>query len=434
MEGRALALWPQVAQATNTRDWPRVYPLLDALHQVMASADDLTPSTREALDTGIPSILDHLPASRSIFDAAAPDERGKPRETCTAASTPATVPVVGLMITKEDHAILEEWLEANLRFLDGLVLLDGSEGGASRGIFDRFRDASTRRLHLHYMHEATTPALVQDPTKTDQTLRRVVHRRIRSVFGSGVWIMLCHPDEFFYHDPRTVAAAAQAEGADHVFWWALQVLPHPSERAAYEGGRGALVQHRFRHFHHSFEGAGRPFLEGRLFRDARGVQYGRAHFQTLPAKGLSSPWRRLGSEWLSTWHGTAEAATIRGPAYLHYKVVEPDPSHYVERRYPSQQHHGSTFSFWARRHHFDGGGAAPTGFSTDVSSIDGFYVSRFENYAACTRFTGCLRAQPWSLPEEYRANRTWPLGEGEGACEDEELNPVAPALRGHNMT
>ena len=57
--------------------------------------------------------------------------------------------------------------------------------------------------------------------KTDQTLRRVVHRRIRSVFGSGVWVMLCHPDEFFYHDPRTVAAAAQAEGADHVFWWAL---------------------------------------------------------------------------------------------------------------------------------------------------------------------------------------------------------------------
>ena len=168
MEARALALWPQVAQATNARDWPRVHPLLNALHEVMASADDLTPSTREALDAGIPDILDHLPASRSVFDfaAAAPDERGKPRETCAAASTPATVPVVGLMITKDDHAVLHEWLEANLRFLDGLVLLDGSEGSASQEIVDRFRDASPRGLRLHYMHEASSPGLVQQHIHT----------------------------------------------------------------------------------------------------------------------------------------------------------------------------------------------------------------------------------------------------------------------------
>ena len=302
MEARALALWPQLAQAANARDWPRVHPLLDALHEVMASAHDLTPSTREALDVGIPHVLDHLPASRSVFDvsAAAPDERGEPGESCAAASTPAMVPVVGLMITKDDHAVLHEWLEANLRFLDGLVLLDGSEGSASREIVDRFRDASPRGLRLHYMHESSSPGL--DRAKTDQTLRRVVHRRIRAIFGSGVWLMLCHPDEFFYHDPRAVAAAAQAEGADHVFWWALHVLPHPSERAAYEAGgvESALVQRRFRHFHHSFEGGGRPFLEGRLFRDGRGVEYGHAHFQTLPAHGLRAPWRRLGAEWLST--------------------------------------------------------------------------------------------------------------------------------------
>ena len=109
MEGRALALWPQLAQAANARDWPRVHPLLDALHEVMASAHDLTPSTREALDVGIPHVLDHLPASRSVFDvsAAAPDERGEPGESCAAASTPAMVPVVGLMITKDDHAVLQ---------------------------------------------------------------------------------------------------------------------------------------------------------------------------------------------------------------------------------------------------------------------------------------------------------------------------------------
>ena len=45
-------------------------------------------------------------------------------------------------------------------------------------------------------------------------------------------------------------------------------------------------------------------------------------------------------------------------------MVEPDPSQYEERRYPSQQQPGSTFRYWARRQHFDGGGAAPVGLST----------------------------------------------------------------------
>ena len=189
MEARALALWPQVAQATNARDWPRVHPLLDALHEVMASADDLMPSTREALDNGIPGILDLLPASRSVFDlaAAAPDERGEPRETCAAASTPATVPVVGLMITKDDHAILHEWLEANLRFLDGLVLLDGSEGSSSQEIVDRFRDASPRGLRLHYMHEASSPGLVQQhiPTPRARPSWQCHHQLLACTSGAG---------------------------------------------------------------------------------------------------------------------------------------------------------------------------------------------------------------------------------------------------------
>ena len=69
--------------------------------------------------------------------------------------------------------------------------------------------------------------------------------------------------------------------------------------------------------------------------------------------------------------------------------------------------------------HWHGGGAAPTGMQADLSTVDGFFTVSFEDYAACTRFSGCLAAQPWSLPERFRANRTWPLGEGEGRCEPE---------------
>ena len=52
----------------------------------------------------------------------------------------------------------------------------------------------------------------------------------------------------------------------------------------------------------------------------------------------------------------------------------------------------------------------------DLSSVDGFFTASFEDYASASRFDGCLARQPWSLPEAYRANRTWPLGDGAGAC------------------
>jgi hypothetical protein len=97
--------------------------------------------------------------------------------------------------------------------------------------------------------------------KNDQTLRAVVHDKIRQIYGHGRWIVLCHSDEFFYHDPRRVAALASSAGADHVFWYALHVLPHPSERTRYEEDRASLVQKRFQHFHHNYRNRGHPWME-----------------------------------------------------------------------------------------------------------------------------------------------------------------------------
>jgi hypothetical protein len=67
------------------------------------------------------------------------------------------------------------------------------------------------------------------------------------------------------------------------------------------------------------------------------------------------------------------------------------------------------------------------GVHFDVSTTDGFFVSRFEDYAAVDRFDGCLREQPWSLPDGWRAARTWdleypPVGGGAaGECAEPAL-------------
>lgn len=76
-----------------------------------------------------------------------------------------------------------------------------------------------------------------------------------------------------------VAAAAQADGADHVLWAALQLLPHPSER--HLSDHPSLPQ-RFRQFYHNYEKTRIPLLEARLFRDGADVQFGLEHLTVLP--------------------------------------------------------------------------------------------------------------------------------------------------------
>jgi hypothetical protein len=76
-----------------------------------------------------------------------------------------------------------------------------------------------------------------------------------------------------------VAAAAQADGADHVLWAALQLLPHPSEK---ELSDHPSLPRRFRHFYHNYEMTRIPLLEARLFRDGTDVQFGFDHLAVLP--------------------------------------------------------------------------------------------------------------------------------------------------------
>jgi hypothetical protein len=113
-----------------------------------------------------------------------------------------------------------------------------------------------------------------------------------------------------------------------------------------------------------------------LFHDQPWVRYTNQHGPTLPKEGLSRPYNGLGDEWIkaldakralaaasNTQNGDGDASEqqqqqqqqqqqsesgdgdggvttrrkkrragdpsmyhVRGPAYLHYKVVEPDPS------------------------------------------------------------------------------------------------------------
>ena len=82
------------------------------------------------------------------------------------------------------------------------------------------------------------------------------------------------------------------------------------------------------------------FRKGRMFHDQPWVRYTNQHGPTLPKEGLSRPFNGLGDNRMAVLDQNrirvkqlkriggyeTESFHIQGPAYLHYKVVDPKPS------------------------------------------------------------------------------------------------------------
>jgi hypothetical protein len=270
----------------------------------------------------------------------------------------------GLLLTKDDEAILDEWCRDQLRHYDAVVCLDGSEGDQTARLLGRYGD------RVAYLHERDCWI----PYKTDHGLRRAAHEEVVRRFGTDNWVMCCHPDEFCYHDPRRVADRAQREGHDLICWYSLHVLPHPDELADWPRRQALPVRERFRHYHWGYRDTGLPWVEDRLYRNGL-----RVHWDHV-THGLVRPYR------------VERPAPFR-PALLHYKVFRTDLGWY-EAAGPAAHYR----THWA-------GLPNRTGLPFAVGRLEDLFVRSFPGYARCDRFNGTL-PHAWNMGEEYRPQPT----------------------------
>jgi hypothetical protein len=271
------------------------------------------------------------------------------------------VALYGLMITREDHDVFDDWCRDQLGLYDAVVCLDGSDSPHTARIARSYRD---RLIYLHERDHAIRH-------KTDHGLRAVAHGEIVRRFGRDTWIMCCHPDEFCYHDPRKIARLADAEGYDLVSWLAPLFYPHPSERGVAEGTaiRRPVADH-FRHYHWSYHGDGFPWLEDQLYRAGAGVAWdGVTHGSVRP----------VGVERVAPFH----------PILRHYKVCDTDPSGFDLAGVSSHY-----------RHHWPGQ-SGRTGVPFPVKRADDLYVAEVRDYRRCDRFDGIF-PHDWNMGEEFR--------------------------------
>jgi glycosyltransferase involved in cell wall biosynthesis len=284
------------------------------------------------------------------------------------------VRLYGLMITKDDHGIFDDWCRNQLGLYDAVFCLDGSLGRETEEIAGQYGD---RLIYLHESHFYL-------PYKTDHGLRRVVHQEMVRRFGTDNWIMCCHADEFCYHDPRKLAAKAEAEGYDWVSWFSLHFYPHPDDLPNWEARRQVPVLERMRYYHWSYQGSGLPWVENRLYRNGEHVMWDRMrHSSTLP-------------------DGLKRQALFR-PIMLHYKVYDIDVDSYEVKGESSYYR-----TRWA-------GLPDRTGVPFQVKSADDLFVAHVPDYDRCDRFTGSIEHE-WNMGEEYKA--AWCVERGAGSEEE----------------
>lgn len=268
--------------------------------------------------------------------------------------------VFGLLITRDDEAILGEWCRDQLRFYDTVVCLDGSGSDASERILRPFEG------RVVYIHERDCAI----PYKTDHGLRRIAHQEIVRRFGCDNWVMCCHADEFCYHDPRKIARKAEQEGYDLVRWFSLHFLPHPAELADWPQRQVLPIQERFRNYHWGWRDSDLPWSEHRLYRNAPHVQWDQVTHGCVRPHGVERP---------APFH----------PVLRHYKVFRTDLDWYEARG-------ASTFyrTHWTGLQH-------RTGLPFSVRRLEDLFVSVLPEYAYCDRFDGTL-LQEWNMGEEFR--------------------------------
>lgn len=278
----------------------------------------------------------------------------------------ADMHVFGLLITKDDHEAFGDWCRDQLPFYEAVVCLDGSESDETERQAEEFAD---RLIHLRERD-------FEIPSKGDHGLRRVVHNEICRRFGTGIWVMCCHVDEFCYHDPRKIAANADQAGWDLVSWFSPHFYPHPNELADLPARLQRPVQNRFDHFHWSYFGDGYPWIEDRLYKAAPHV------FWDTTTHGSVRP------------HGLFRPAPMH-PVFRHFKVCGIDLAAFET---------GKATTLY-RGHWQDQSPEHRTGLPYGVSRVEDLFVTAVPKYTCCTRFDGAFD-QPWNIGEEFRPDKT----------------------------
>ena len=251
------------------------------------------------------------------------------------------IKIIGLLLTRDDVMLLEDWLKTYRNSFDELYVLDGSTE------YKKKSKEILLKYNTKYFHDSE----FNFEKKTDHILRGVIYSKIKekinrdNLHNTDYWIVLAHPDEFYIELLKYVISKAQSVNSSLIIYNSLYNLPHISEKELYIKNKSYKI---FRHFYHNGKNT---FKENRIFKYNKELYYSDSHGLVIPHK-------------LDRNNSKFFFANM-----LHYKVYDLDITKYKGR--------SSIYSCWSTlSSHY------PIGHK--FNKIDDFFLSE-----PCGRYKGC---------------------------------------------
>ena len=201
--------------------------------------------------------------------------------------------MVGLLLTKNEEAIVEEVIRKNEMHFDAIYALDGSSDNTPN-VLETFPKIKKILFEKDFNID-----------RIKDGVRQVVLNEIKlSESFENTWITLLHGDEIFYHNPRKVAEDADRTGCDKVNWFAMQYFLHTSDQPAWQELSQLSLEDRVT-WYSTNENPWVEFRQFKLYKDSNFDLY--AHSFLQPSN--------LPKNWYS-----------KMPIYKHYKAYDPNVS------------------------------------------------------------------------------------------------------------
>jgi hypothetical protein len=174
--------------------------------------------------------------------------------------------IIGLMLTKDENEILEDWLSLFYTWFDRIFVLDGSDNNKSKKILNKY--------DLNYYNQKDFDIKI-----TDHGLRKVPFEEIKKYIKkeneeTDYWIELIHPDEFYQRGFSKSINRAYIENKNVIQVNNCHNFPHVSEIEKWNKFKTYKV---FNHFVYP------GFQENRIFKFNQNQYYDEnTHSNILP--------------------------------------------------------------------------------------------------------------------------------------------------------
>jgi hypothetical protein len=200
------------------------------------------------------------------------------------------IKILGLMLTRDDIDMLDDWLTIHKKYFDKIFCLDGSL---------EFKIESKNILLKHnviYLHDHEYPNLI----KNDHSLRKLVFEKIKYFIKSenkldefDYWIVLIHPDEFYLFNIKNIINLAYTKKSNLIKFNSCPNAPQKREVNEWKNKKTYKI---FKHF--LFPG----HIEDRIFKYNENLYYDNiTHSNVLP-------------------HELDKKNTFNGGKIIHYKI------------------------------------------------------------------------------------------------------------------